>query len=527
MTLATARTNPSAWDARRAVLAWTLPVLLSAAFIARCVILSRKRLLFGDEFFTWYPVSAPLGSMLASTADTINTAPPLYFVLGWAWAHVLGSSALSLRLFSALAASGAILAMFAVLRRVYGSLASAVALTVAFIDPELLLQSSEARFYMLLLAEVAAAIVLLQRLVESERPSRGLLAANAGLHACMVMTHYFGLLYSALIMAALVLASLMLRRNPVRGAASVVAGWIVFVPWIPVFLRHLQMGRPSFWIPVPTPSDLAGYYVHFATGDFWLLVIVLCALAALTLGVSMGAAPAARGGLARLLAVERREVPLLCIAVLLALFPAAIYLVSIRPGFTSTFLDRYLLPVALGWAILCAHACSRVWRLGAGALKPGLLQRARTLACAAFVVWCGASLVMGAAALSRQEIPPRLPAAAGRTEPVVVEYIHEFMGLHFYAADGVRYRFLLDTEAALKAGGGEPANQQVMAALKRHFPEQFPEVMTSGEFLAGTCGFWVKVHKREWWQTRISNDPRFVADSVIPDARLVHVSRRP
>jgi hypothetical protein len=91
----------------------------------------------------------------------------------------------------------------------------------------------------------------------------------------------------------------------------------------------------------------------------------------------------------------------------------------------------------------------------------------------------------------------------------------------------VRYRFLLDTEAALKAGGGEPANQQVMAALKRHFPEQFPEVMTSGEFLAGTGGFWVKVHKREWWQTRISNDPRFVADSVIPDARLVHVSRRP
>lgn len=509
--------------------AWALPLTLGASLVARCLIVSRKRLLFGDEFFTWYPVSAPFRSMLASTTDNLNTSPPLYFILTWAWAHVFGNSAVSLRLASALTAAAAILLMFAVLRQAYGALASAAALTVAFMDPELLAQSVEARFYMLMLAEIALCILLYQRLMQQSRPSIGWLVANAVAHASLVMTHYFGLVYSGVILGAVLLTCLARKRSPLRAAASIVAGWTVFLPWIPVLLRHLQMGKPTFWIPVPTIGDLGDYYRHYLTGDFWLMATVLCGFATVAVIIAAIQRDPRGGSLARLAAVRREEVPLLILAPLFGFVPVVIYVISTRHTGPSSFLDRYMLPGALAWAILCAHLSNRIFRLGSfadGRRAARALPCAQLICVTLLVGWCGWSVVQAALATKVQAAPAVLPSTVPRGEPIVVEYIHEFMGLHFYSPESQRYLFVVDPQAGINAGAGEPANQQVMAALKRNFPDRFREVVFSEEFLASTTGFWVKVHTREWWQTRIANSPTFVCDRVIASERLAHVTRR-
>jgi len=497
--------------------AWLLPASLAASLVARCVIISGKLLLFGDEFITWYPASASFSAMLASTSDTINTSPPLYFILTWFWAHAFGNSALSLRLFSSLAACVAVVAMFQALKRAYGPLAAASAVTVAFFNVELLAESMEARFYMLVLAEVAAAILIYQCMMDSPRSSKRLLVANTAVHACLVMTHYFGLLYSGLVLGAVLLTSLRRGRRSLRECASIAAGWIVFLPWIPVLQRHLGMGRPSFWIPVPAVADVGRYYAGFLTPDFWILAAILCGL---------GLAAVARG---RRGPGEAAPVPsmdqgrsLLTVGILFGLFPILVYVVSTRHGAPSSFLARYMIPCWLGWSIIVAHIASRIFGMGA----KGNLGLAQVAAVVLFMGWCESAQIADAGSRIRQGPPAMLPAAVKPGEPVVVEYIHEFMALHFYSPESPRYVFLVDHEAAIKAGGGVPANHQVMEALKRNFPDQFKEVIPSGEFLAGAQSFWVLIHNLEWWPARIPHNPDFVSDAALPDQRLVHVVRR-
>ena len=125
------------------VFPWILPALLALSVIVRGAILGGKRLLWADELLTWYPVSRSFGTMLAATTDTINAVPPLYFVVTWFWASLVGHSAVTLRIFSAIAVAAAILCMFAVLRRAYGTLASILALAVVCADPNLLFELSK------------------------------------------------------------------------------------------------------------------------------------------------------------------------------------------------------------------------------------------------------------------------------------------------------------------------------------------------------------------------------------------------
>src|SRR5260221_10584343 len=78
---------------------WFFPLLFCGILVARCVVFDSNRRLWADEILSWFPANASFGRMLASTTDTINGAPPLYFILPWFWTAVFGKSGLALRLF--------------------------------------------------------------------------------------------------------------------------------------------------------------------------------------------------------------------------------------------------------------------------------------------------------------------------------------------------------------------------------------------------------------------------------------------
>lgn len=508
---------------------WLLPAYLAACVVARCIILSGKQLLVLDELLTWYPVSASFHSMLWSTTDTINTSPPLYFVVAWLWAIPFGHSAISLRLLSALILAGAMLAMFKVLKRVYGPLAASAALTVAIFDPALLYQSMSARFYTLMLAEVALGILVYQRMMMQRRPSFGLLAANAAIHASLVMTHYFGLIYSGVILGGVLLTCFFRQRSPLYAGLSIVAGWLVFLPWIPAFLRHFQMGRPAFWIPVPKFANLKHYFGHFLTDEFSVLAAILFGLAIAAVVFAVAYGPRHQTTLPRLFAVRRREIPLLVLAPLFGLVPVTIYFISTRPGGMSSFLYRYMLPSAFGWAIVCACISNRVFRMRSLLTRRDVARALAGVQAAAIILFvgcCGWNLLEAARVEKVEKLSYGLSAALPLTEPIVIEHIHDFMRLHFYSPEPQRYLFLIDPEAGIKAGGGGLANHQTMAALKRHFPDQFEEVMPSEVFLARATSFWIKTSPWGWWQFRVLHNPAFVTDFMIPKLGLVHVRRR-
>jgi Dolichyl-phosphate-mannose-protein mannosyltransferase len=505
----------------RAASQWLLPALLAAGVIARCASLAHKRLLWTDELLTWYPVSGSFGSMLAATTDTINAAPPLYFILTWFWTFLSGSSVLAPRLFSGVAVAAALLTMFAVLRRVYGVLPSVLGLVVLFADSYLLIQSAEGRFHSLFLAEVASSVLIYQRMLAQRRPPVRLLIANAACHACMMLTSYMALFYSAAILGALLVSSLLLRRNPIRTCSSIVAGWLVFLPWVPVLVTHIQMTNQG-WIPVPTAATLRAYFEGYLNPSFWTYACILAGSACVAAAAAM-----IYGGRWRREGPRRREIPLLLLIPALAAVPLIVYCLSRRSAGSSMFLERYLLASLLGWAILLAHLAHRAFLMRH---RPGLrkvtwaLSAAQIIVTSVFVAMNVRTTVQMARRAGHEGKPPEILANIPGDERVVVEHIHEFMRWHFYSPQRERYLFLVDPEVGRKEMGGGLLNHAIMAALKRQFPAQFPEVMPTEEFLRTASSFYVRPSAGFLWTpTRLENNPAFSIERQ--SENLLHVQR--
>jgi hypothetical protein len=191
------------------------------------------------------------------------------------------------------------------------------------------------------------------------------------------------------------------------------------------------------------------------------------------------------------------------------------------------FLERYLLPSLLGWAILLAHLAHRAFLRRH---RPGLRKVTWALSAAQIIitsVFVGVNVrttVKIARRATREPMPPEILANIPGDEHVVVEHIHEFMRWHFYSPQRARFVFLVDPEVGRKEMGGGPLNHAIMAALKRRFPAQFKEVMPTEEFLATTSSFYVRPYEGFLWTpTRLEHNSAFSIERK--SENLLHVQR--
>jgi len=239
-----------------------LLTLAATSLAASCLLMSPKKYFWCDEVFSWTLVTdQSFGHMLAALAQGADGAPPLFYVIGRLWSHAFGTGELALRSVSCLGFIAAMGVMWAILRRAYGTWPAAIAsVTVFATSQSVLYQIAEARFYGLLTALVACAVFLYTRAVWTTRYTRGLFALTALVHAALLYTHLFGVLYSAAILTAWIVADRVQRRPWHAGYLSVVVAWLAFAPWLPSLQRTAAVGKPHSWIPVPVVSDLVNAY---------------------------------------------------------------------------------------------------------------------------------------------------------------------------------------------------------------------------------------------------------------------------
>jgi hypothetical protein len=69
---------------------WVVGGLVVVAAVIRFATIGSQSY-WQDEALTVYEAQLPFGAMIHTVA-TVETTPPLYFVLIWAWAKVLGTS---------------------------------------------------------------------------------------------------------------------------------------------------------------------------------------------------------------------------------------------------------------------------------------------------------------------------------------------------------------------------------------------------------------------------------------------------
>lgn len=173
-----------------------LALITTAGAILRLAFLARQPIGY-DEDFSAVVFHSPIDRMLEILSR--DSAPPLYYLLGWLPAH-LSSSPAAVRIVSALAGIALIPLVAALARRIAGDASALWAAAIVAVLPTTVMLSGFARMYGLAGTLAVAAALLLWRAVE--RPSPGRWTAYAAVAAAGLWTDYFVALALAGVVAA-------------------------------------------------------------------------------------------------------------------------------------------------------------------------------------------------------------------------------------------------------------------------------------------------------------------------------------
>jgi len=344
-----------------------------------------RRSLWLDEAYSAILARRPWPELLAALAHDNN--PFLHYLLLRGWRAVFGESELALRSLSLAFALGSTLLLHRLARRTFGAATARLATALWALNPLALFYAAEARTYMLL---AFAGLALLSAVWEpAAPPGRWRWALLAVSFPALVYAHNTGWFVAAAALgAALVVNPAGVLRWPML--ASLGAGALAYVPWIPWLVRQLEVAELSsgwlrfFWSPwnpvfglsAFTPFGRGAAFVPLpaAPAAWWVAVLVVWVAPIAWLLVRGGPEGVASG---RFLSLHVGLALLLLVLASVALRP--VYL----PGrHDFVLLAPFLLLVAAGTSSLPA----RLGRVSAGVLL------AVTLA--------------GAVALHQRPIPP-------------------------------------------------------------------------------------------------------------------------
>jgi 4-amino-4-deoxy-L-arabinose transferase-like glycosyltransferase len=338
------------WPVRAGADAQLLVGLMLVAALLRFITLSDQSFWL-DESQAVHEVRLSFGAMLHAWSAT-EWNPPLYLLIAWPWAKLLGSGEFALRSLSALLGVAVVPLLYLSGRELVSRRAGLVAAALAAVNPFMIWYSQEAREYMLLVALCTASLWLFARAWRA--PTGRALAWWALISALALLTQYF----AGFLVAAEGLLLAYRARSRAAVAALVVQG-LVLAPFIPHVLPHVR--RPTGFIvgvalsvrlqQVPVSFGLFPVYQDSATQYGLLAAAVLVVVLIPVLLIGLDDAQLRGVALAALLSAAVIGIPL------------ALALVG-----HDNFIARGLMPAwpALAIVVGAAGAAPRARVFGAG-----------------------------------------------------------------------------------------------------------------------------------------------------------------
>src|SRR6266478_1995995 len=521
---------------------YAIPALAVGSLIVSCMIVSSKRYFWMDELQTYLLLGDhSFRHMMIAFGDKFTNVPPLYFILGWLWARAFGVTELSLRLFTTLGMSVACFVTWITLRRNYRFWPTVIGTLGAFCVADLVLaQNAEARMYGLFLAVCALGVLEFDVINRKQYCSTATLLVNALIHAAIVQTHLFGIIYSGAILGAFIIRDRFFNVFRPRVYLSIVVGWLSLIPYIPTFLNQAEAGNPRSWIPVPDLNQLTSVLVPSASPFLSVVIILLFIIAAIRFAFK--AITSRNQELANAQATSATEVSLRILAFLFLAVPLCVWIVSrtIKP----LFVPKYMIPVTLAWAILLAYLASNIIERGKLQLPETLGRKLASVALSALAIIFLFRPITYARSLLNESFPAINDSNYGyRDLPIVTTHSHDFVKRFHYSPERERYFFVLDWEAALDVRSGlfGPQEYKTMEALKRDYLELFDDhIVQLSDFLVQNDRFLVLAdqpyrprwsaqdfHRPRWLETRIENNPGFKTTTLgmVDGRRLLLVQK--
>ena len=313
---------------------------------------SRHTIFWSDEVMGWLVLrERTFTQLLYSWWTGADSSGIFFYVLARPWLAIFGASELSLRLFSAAGVAAAAILLWVCARRFYsfGVVASLLPVTL-LLHRTLLWQLANSRTYGLFLAAIAL-VALNFALTDPDRPlSRKLLLLAFAAHLLLVGSHILGPLYSGVFLGGLIARDLWFHVFRPQLYLAAAAGWLALLVSYRNLVATAALGKPSFWTLRPNNHDL---WLGLTAGDerlhkACLLLLIIAATAFLT-----------RRRIAGTTAIVARR-SITPVTLIGTFFAAVLVLFAVSRVTTSVFVDRYLLPVLLGDALLLCELATRI-----------------------------------------------------------------------------------------------------------------------------------------------------------------------
>jgi hypothetical protein len=443
------------WDLICISLAFVLTLSLAAA-------MGHGRIFWEDELLGWMLLRDPSWKhMLSGWLKGVDGGGILFYLTGRFWFKVFGPSVLSFRMYSATGFAVALAALWASARRFYGPAVVAFALLLTWFTSPVLVQAlCEGRFYGLVMGSDAVAVYLFLYLAERTRLSRTLYVLVFVAHACLVMSHILGVVYSSLIVLTMIIHDLTKRRLRSGLYLTAIAPDLLLIPCLPAIRASAHVGRPHFWSEQPT---VAHFFTDFSGFSATVGILILVGLTILVAHLK------SQGMLSTLaVAVRQRSAIHLYTAVIFGL--PALFLVE---GFFAAPLctPRYLLPTVVGTTFLIAEIIT-----DAAAVLSARARRRPPLQFASWAVFLAILLLYDFIYLPqhnplRHDYTWALTSQLPRHNPVVCEDAFSFIELiSLQHSSDVLYTFVLDWKNSVdpKAPRLEVTQYHLMENWKNH-----------------------------------------------------------
>ncbi len=376
-------------------LAWLAgAVAVAVVAVATRAAFLGERQLFRDEAASWLVANLPLGDLVARVAT--EPYPPLYHVLLRGWLALVPASEATLRLPSVIAGLIVVIVGWRWAHEALGRWPGLIAAAVLALSPLALVNARDTRMYALETAFAVMAWWLTWRLISGRAGNRVLLhgVVLAAVVAGELWTLALGLgaagLQGLVALIALVVAvrrgssrDASDRRGPLAAVIAIVAGGVLFLPWLPGMLG-LASGRGEFWTEPVQSLDWLYSLQEMLGGAFgWvpgeptphrILLIVA------ELGI-VGACLDRRVG--------RRRLGW-CLAAGIAFVPLVWAVSLVRSIYDTRYLAAALPAVALGIAAgadVLGRAAAAAWRTRGADRWQQVARAAPVVAVALFAVW--------------------------------------------------------------------------------------------------------------------------------------------
>lgn len=222
-----------------------VPCLFSFSLAIRLLSIASERFWYDEAFTSFIASLSPLRAMQAVAGDV---HPPLWYIISWLTARILGDGELALRLPASLLGALSCVLLYKIIRPI-GKKEAMLSSGVLAVLPAQLAYSQEARMYALLCCLVLGGVYAIQR--------RKWMIAMV-IFVLLMYTHNLACLY----VAPMGIWSLIRGR---KKAAKYLPISLSYLPWLVVALRQLRSVASSFWIPDPASIGGALHYVLYTT----------------------------------------------------------------------------------------------------------------------------------------------------------------------------------------------------------------------------------------------------------------------